>query len=474
MARYRVTTDLNLRQGPSSSYPQILVLEKDTEVERLDGNGWFYVRTGMNGGREGWVNGDHLEEVAGSPSGPPDRGRELSNVRFNKVRRQQYVDSIMNEENGAPSDEFNFLRASDQTWGSSGRWIHGYRDGGRHFSVAASWPVSRNEGRLEIVEPTRVITEQQYEDLFGLVGSFTYCNFNISYCYCQAYSGFNLQSPQGSSGPELTANRLYQFFGDNWKEVRPRDAAQISNAGGFVVASWFNSSGHGHVVFLVDECPETDDINELKCFHVGAGVPRLTTVRGAFGTRPGVKLFVDVETHREWFNLRPDVRPPAEVDSAPFSINTNLKTHPHTVTAKSIDDFLRAKNSPLAGIGQGVIDGANKYAINAVYIVAHAIHETGWGRSRIYREKNNLFGWGAIDSSPFAGAGKFPSPEVCIDYVMGKINNLYLKPSGRYYERRPCLGNKDYGMNVHYASDKDWGKKIAAIAQQIEKEASPS
>jgi hypothetical protein len=378
----------------------------------------------------------------------------------------------MNDDGGAPNDKFNFLRASDQTWGGDGQWIHGYRgDDNNYYSVAASWPISRNEGRLEILSPTRAISEQEYVDQFGLVGSFTYCNFNVSYCYCQAYGGFNLQSPQGSSGPELTANALYEFFNANWKEVGARDAAQISNAGGFVAASWFNKSGHGHVVFLVDGSPETDSVGDLRCFHVGSGAPRLTTIRGAFGTRPGVKLFVDPGTHDEWFNQRAGAGPQPEADAAPFSINSNLKTRPYKVTAQSIDNFLNANGSPLAGIGQGVMDGASKYGINPVYIVAHAIHETGWGKSRIYREKNNLFGWGAIDSSPFAGAGRFPSPEVCIDYVMGKINSLYLKPTGKYYVRQPCLGNADYGMNVNYASDKEWGQKIAAIAQRVEKEA---
>ncbi len=55
---------------------------------------------------------------------------------------------------------------------------------------------------------------------------------------------------------------------------------------------------------------------------------------------------------------------------------------------------------------------------------------------------------------------------------MGRIDKLYLTPGGRYFEKKPCLGNTSYGMNVHYASDSEWGAKIAKIARKIENWAS--
>jgi beta-N-acetylglucosaminidase len=154
-----------------------------------------------------------------------------------------------------------------------------------------------------------------------------------------------------------------------------------------------------------------------------------------------------------------------------FTIFTDLKQTVSTLTADAIDQFFAmqsAEHQSLKGIGQPVIDTARKYAINASYIVAHAILESGWGTSRISRVKNNLFGWNAFDSNPDLAKG-FDSRAQCIDFVMGRVNTLYLDPRGKFFVDRPCVGNKQMGMNVNYAAESDWGANIAAIAQHMGK-----
>jgi beta-N-acetylglucosaminidase len=76
------------------------------------------------------------------------------------------------------------------------------------------------------------------------------------------------------------------------------------------------------------------------------------------------------------------------------------------------------------------VAAAKKYSITASYIVAHAALESGWGSAKIAREKKNLFGWSAFDASPYSSATGFPVRETCVDFVMGRINELYLTPSG--------------------------------------------
>ena len=155
-----------------------------------------------------------------------------------------------------------------------------------------------------------------------------------------------------------------------------------------------------------------------------------------------------------------------------FTIDTNLKTTVSPISESFIDEYLETKrNGELSGIGNAVIAASRKYGINAAYIVAHAALETGWGSSRIAKEKNNLFGWSAFDNSPYSSATGFPSRAECIDFVMGRINALYLTPSGKYYRKAPCLGHKPpngYGMNVKYATDPNWGQKIAITANALE------
>lgn len=154
----------------------------------------------------------------------------------------------------------------------------------------------------------------------------------------------------------------------------------------------------------------------------------------------------------------------------PFSIDSDLKTRPSPLTATGIDRYLTTMASGLNGIGGPVTAAAAKYGINATYILAHAIHETEWGTSKILKEKKNLFGWQAFDASPFESAKGFPDHATCIDFVVGKVNERYLTPTGVHFRQKACLGNKKYGMNVKYATDEKWGEKIARIARKLEKE----
>lgn len=154
-----------------------------------------------------------------------------------------------------------------------------------------------------------------------------------------------------------------------------------------------------------------------------------------------------------------------------FRIDTNLlSTSPLTVAF--IDEYLSRKPSGnLAGVGAAAKVAEEIHGVNATYIVAHAALETAWGTSRIAREKNNLFGWRAFDSSPYVSAKEFPTRAECILFVVERIKTLYLVPHGKYYVKAPCLGFRGpdgYGMNVHYATDAGWGAKIANIARAME------
>lgn len=166
----------------------------------------------------------------------------------------------------------------------------------------------------------------------------------------------------------------------------------------------------------------------------------------------------------------PLVDPTLDIESpAAFTIYTNLKRTVSTLTAAAIDDYFAGQkpdHQNLRGIGQPVIDAARKYGINASYIVAHAILESGWGNSSISKLKKNLFGWYAFDSRPDLARG-FTDFAQCIDFVMGRVNALYLDFAGKWYSGGPYVGDKRSGMNVNYAAEADWGTSIAAIAREM-------
>lgn len=99
-----------------------------------------------------------------------------------------------------------------------------------------------------------------------------------------------------------------------------------------------------------------------------------------------------------------------------------------------------------------------RYGINAQFMLAHAIVETGWGSSKISQYKNNFFGYQAYDSCAMTCAMYFPTGTDGIQYYADAIFRKYLRP-GAIYNNGPSAA----GMNVKYATDKSWGASIARI-----------
>ena len=158
----------------------------------------------------------------------------------------------------------------------------------------------------------------------------------------------------------------------------------------------------------------------------------------------------------------------------PLSTKTNY-------TAEELDKFLVDKFpfygktvagkkwdvSPLAGSGSYFKQIEETYKVNAMYLLAHALHESGWGTSLIAQDKNNLFGYGAVDSDPYRGAYSYNTFKESIQDAAERINKNYHRVEGSFYNGS-ILGNKALGMNVRYASDQLWGEKIAGHMYRID------
>lgn len=147
-----------------------------------------------------------------------------------------------------------------------------------------------------------------------------------------------------------------------------------------------------------------------------------------------------------------------------YSIYSDLNT-PVSITGDELDAAIRAVSpgSRLIGLGQTFVNVQERDGTNAVYQAAHAAHESAWGRSRIARSKNNIYGWSAFDRCPGACADSFESYSACVRQVQGYINDSYLTSGGTFYE-----GATLEDMNVHYATDPRWAEKIAAIMRQLD------
>lgn len=141
-------------------------------------------------------------------------------------------------------------------------------------------------------------------------------------------------------------------------------------------------------------------------------------------------------------------------------INTDFLLKPSDVSEHFINN--RLQGTALEGLGGAFKRAEEKYGVNALFLVSLAMHESNVGRSRIARDKNNLFGFQAYDRSPYSSAGRFMSKEACIDHVAGYISRNYLSPSGKYFH-----GYSIESMNVCYATDKNWSRGIKARLNQL-------
>ena len=137
---------------------------------------------------------------------------------------------------------------------------------------------------------------------------------------------------------------------------------------------------------------------------------------------------------------------------------------PSNYTAEELDkvySLMNIKGSRLAGKGAIFKEAEERYQINALYLIAQSALESSWGRSQIAKDKNNFFGIGAYDTTPYDSAKSFDDVDKGILAAAKWIRENYID-NGRTY-----LGNKSSGMNVLYASDPYWGEKIASIMMSI-------
>ncbi|KOS29150.1 N-acetylmuramoyl-L-alanine amidase [Bacillus anthracis] len=144
-------------------------------------------------------------------------------------------------------------------------------------------------------------------------------------------------------------------------------------------------------------------------------------------------------------------------------INLDI-TLPSNITAQEIDNFIEKwhPDSPLIGTGQDFIQAQNEYGGSALYLAAHAILESAYGKSEIAYRKHNLFGLRAYDRDPFAYAKYLPSYKQSISYNADYVRKNYLEEGANHFN-----GYTLPAMNEKYATDKEWAGKIANIMERI-------
>lgn len=154
---------------------------------------------------------------------------------------------------------------------------------------------------------------------------------------------------------------------------------------------------------------------------------------------------------------------------ATLDANMDL-TKPSGLTLDDFKKVLSGNPSDILNIiesnAEAFYNAEQKYKINGIFLASIAIHESAWGTSYIAKDKHNLFGFGAYDSSPYESANTFEEYANGIDVVAKYLAVNYLnkagteiseelKATGTYYN-----GPTIAGVNTRYCTDKEWCTKI--------------
>lgn len=134
-----------------------------------------------------------------------------------------------------------------------------------------------------------------------------------------------------------------------------------------------------------------------------------------------------------------------------FSQNYDVRTK-SDITAEQLDAKLQNR---LKGTGCYFIAAQEEYGVNAEFLAAIAIHESGNGSSTAARRKNNFFG--LMGSK---GQLSFETPRECIMTAAKNIS----KPNGYYFARGNYTINR---IGRRWASDKKWSTRIVATMKGI-------
>lgn len=135
-------------------------------------------------------------------------------------------------------------------------------------------------------------------------------------------------------------------------------------------------------------------------------------------------------------------------------------TQPSGLDAAALERALT--DTGLAGLGEALVAAENDTGVSALVLAAICAHESGWGSSRLARDKCNLAGLGAYPGEGYSAGISFASRDGCVLYLARLLATHYA-PGGRHFGGSYDLA----GIGRSYATDPRWAEKVAACVETI-------
>ena len=166
-------------------------------------------------------------------------------------------------------------------------------------------------------------------------------------------------------------------------------------------------------------------------------------------------------------------------DKGKYWTNTDLTKHDlgktvDTLTAGQLNEWINA-NAPEGSLmynqGEAFMEAGKVSGLDPRYLVAHAAHESAWGTSNIVKDKNNFYGIGAFDATPYSSAYGYDGVKA------GIIEGSKFIAKDYYSQGQTTLSSMHRdpsGKGHNYATDPGWADKIASTMKGSEKYTSAS
>lgn len=161
-------------------------------------------------------------------------------------------------------------------------------------------------------------------------------------------------------------------------------------------------------------------------------------------------------------------------DKGKYWSNTDLTKHDlgktvDTLTAGQLNEWINA-NAPEGSLmynqGEAFMEAGKVSGLDPRYLVAHAAHESAWGTSNIVKDKNNFYGIGAFDATPYSSAYGYDGVKA------GIIEGSKFIAKDYYSQGQTTLSSMHRdpsGKGHNYATDPGWADKIASTMKGSEK-----
>lgn len=120
------------------------------------------------------------------------------------------------------------------------------------------------------------------------------------------------------------------------------------------------------------------------------------------------------------------------------------------------------KGSSFIGKGEEFLEASAQADLDPRYLVAHAANETGWGTSRICKDKNNYFGIGAFNHDPYNKAYTFDSAKSGIIEGAKWISRNYTQ-KGQNTLNKMIYGEKKYAIEDDGSPAQSWIDKMVSF-----------